>query len=29
MTREYYFYGVAAAVYIAACWIFLAIRWSP
>lgn len=27
MSREYYFYGVAAAVYIAACWIFLAIRW--
>ena len=25
--NEYYYYGVAAAIYIALCWTFVAVRW--
>ena len=25
--NEYYYYGVAAAIYIALCWTFAAVRW--
>lgn len=27
MTKEYYFYGLAALMYLTTCWMFAAVRW--